>query len=588
MASAATSSQVTLISNKNLSVGGAATQPGAVTLSTPTTISVAGIPGRVAAVGMTASAGLVAAAGTVLGATTMTASATLTTAVNVPQSSVSMVSGNTLTVGATPTRLAAVSITTAQSLTANAVRFFAGALNMVVIKSLNVNGTSAGGGGTQIDASVFSRTTGANNTALASHTITKPAGVTSSQGILVCFTNDLATVSADTSSTGWVKLATQSQGTTTNHTGTVFWAANGATAVDLVVNLTTTATGASVAEEATWSVIVVDNPGTPEVVGANGSGTTPTAPVLTTVATGDYLSVVYIGVDSSTDTTFSQTLTPPTGYTNLQSRNPTVTSSAATFTMERLYTAVASITPGAGTLSLTEQWVAFTIGFPGVVTAGGGGGGGTGVAFDAVAPSAAGQSATNTSSTSWSHTCTGTNRYVTVGVALGQNPDTRTVAVTYGGVAMTPIKLQRTDNATAGYIQLFGLVNPATGPQTVAVTVTGGVVESLTCGSVSFNGVDQNNPLGTPVAAFSNSTTVSVVVPNTTIGNMIVDAAAQGTGIQSSGKTNRWKRNTNFNTGAGNGAQSTAAGTGGSVTMSYTSGATDFYGIVAVELKAAP
>lgn len=218
------------------------------------------------------------------------------------------------------------------------------------------------------NATIASRSTGVDDTAASSHTVTKPTGLTSSQGVLVCFTNDVATTAASTSSSGWTQLATQSQGSTTNHTGTVFWAANGAGAADLVVNLTSS-------EEATWAVLVVSNPGTPEIVGANGSSSTSVGvPTLTTSTTGDYLSVVYVGADSSTTTT--QTFTAPSGYANTRSQNPGTTSSAATFTCERSYTAVSSIAPGAATLGSAEQWVAFTVGFPGQASGGGGGGSG--------------------------------------------------------------------------------------------------------------------------------------------------------------------------------------------------------------------
>jgi hypothetical protein len=229
------------------------------------------------------------------------------------------------------------------------------------IVAVEVKAVASGG---SASATVASRSTGVNDTGSTAHTITKPSGLTSTQGVLVCFTNDIATTTATTSSSGWTSLGTQSQGTTTNHTGTVFWAANGATATNLTVDLST-------AEEATWAILVINDPGTPEIIGANqSSGTTVNVPTLTTSATGDYLAVVYVGTDASTTT--AQTFTAPSGFANTQSQNPGITSSAATFTCERSYTAAASIAPGTATLGLAEQSVSFTIGFPGTVSSGGG------------------------------------------------------------------------------------------------------------------------------------------------------------------------------------------------------------------------
>jgi hypothetical protein len=210
------------------------------------------------------------------------------------------------------------------------------------------------------------------------------------------------------------------------------------------------------------------------------------------------------------------------------------------------------------------------------------------VAFDAVGPSSAGQSATATTTLTWSHTCAGTNRYVLVGVSMGQFPDTgRTMSATFGGTSMTSLGLVHSGGSTAGLVQLFGLINPATGASTVTVTASG-TTDTLSGGSVSFTGVDQTTPVGTAVTASGTSTAPSATVTGTTAGNMVAAAACTGTstGFTASGNTSRWTKNVNGNTGAGNNAGSTAAASG-SVSMSFTTGASDLWGAVAVEVKAA-
>lgn len=329
----ATGSTATMIVNKTLSVNAVTAQQGTVNLTAPTALTAGVTAGR-------------------SGATALTQATTLTAASGTPNGAVSLVATPVLAPRASALP-GAVTMTVAPVLVANGIRSTSGAVSLSVGKTLTAGATVT----TPFTAaSVASRSTGANNTGTTTHTITKPAGLTASQGILVCFTSDTATATATTTSTGWVALDTQVQGTTTNHRGTLFWAQNAATAANLVVNM-------SAAEEATWAILVVNNPGVPEEVSANGSGLTGTMPSLTLSHTGDWLSILYVGTDASTTTT--QTCSIPTGYGNQQVQNPTVTSSAATFTMDDQQTGVSVIAPGVITLGSTEQYVFFNVAFPG-------------------------------------------------------------------------------------------------------------------------------------------------------------------------------------------------------------------------------
>lgn len=202
------------------------------------------------------------------------------------------------------------------------------------------------------------------------------------------------------------------------------------------------------------------------------------------------------------------------------------------------------------------------------------------VAFDAVGPGSGGGGTTasaGATSATWSHTCTGSNRALVVGVAIGLG-GAGTTTCTYNSVAMTSLGLIASNNQTSGYCQLFGLINPASGANTVAITTT---TASIAGGSVSFTGAGS---FGTAVTA-AGAGTPSVAVTGTTSGNMVVDVACNGAAITSSNQTQRWLRNNNLDTAAGNGASSTAAA-GGSITMSYVTTA-DWWGIVAVEVLAA-
>lgn len=109
----------------------------------------------------------------------------------------------------------------------------------------------------------------------------------------------------------------------------------------------------------------------------------------------------------------------------------------------------------------------------------------------------------------WSHTATGANRCVLIGVTYGAFAAI-TASATYGGVAMTSLGRRNFNNAGANWTELFVLVNPATGSQPVVVNLS---VNTLTASgnSVSYTGVGS---VGTPVLAHGSSTTPAVSVPS--------------------------------------------------------------------------
>lgn len=217
------------------------------------------------------------------------------------------------------------------------------------------------------------------------------------------------------------------------------------------------------------------------------------------------------------------------------------------------------------------------------------------VAFDAVGPSSAGathaQSATSPMTLSWSHTCTGSNRLLIVSVAVGpaaSDANVSALTVTYNGVSMTSVGRVHSNAATAGFVEMFRLIAPATGPNTVLVTCTFGGADSmsLSAGSVSFTGVDQTTPIAHTNTATGSSATPSVAVTSAS-GNMTIDAVANGSAITSATapSTNRWLRNTDTFSAAGNGAASTQSGTA-SNTHAYTV-TSDWWGIIAADIAAA-
>ena len=94
-------------------------------------------------------------------------------------------------------------------------------------------------------------------------------------------------------------------------------------------------------------------------------------------------------------------------------------------------------------------------------------------------------------SLSFAHTCSGSDRILLVAVFgdLVTNAYDIT-SVTYNGSALTEIAREATPSDR--WVGLYYIVAPATGSNTVAVTVTGGVVAAA-CSS--FTGVHQSSPI---------------------------------------------------------------------------------------------
>jgi hypothetical protein len=112
----------------------------------------------------------------------------------------------------------------------------------------------------------------------------------------------------------------------------------------------------------------------------------------------------------------------------------------------------------------------------------------------------------NATTSTWSHTCAGTNRALIVSV-VSQPGAGLVTGVTYAGVAMTALcETQYNTNTTAKH-DLYGLVNPATGANNVVVTFNTNATGRG--GALSCSGVDQTTPFLTPAINWVTSTTVS-------------------------------------------------------------------------------
>jgi len=94
-------------------------------------------------------------------------------------------------------------------------------------------------------------------------------------------------------------------------------------------------------------------------------------------------------------------------------------------------------------------------------------------------------------SLSWTHTCSGLNRYLFVPIYF--NSPVTSLVVTYNGVAMTQVD---NVNDASKYGYFYGLVNPDAG-SSYTVSATWTTARYACSNSISYNNVNQSTPLGT-------------------------------------------------------------------------------------------
>jgi hypothetical protein len=125
------------------------------------------------------------------------------------------------------------------------------------------------------------------------------------------------------------------------------------------------------------------------------------------------------------------------------------------------------------------------------------------VAYDAAT---GGQTAGGVSSLTFSHTTSGSNRALFVGVA-GEWFGTTLTGITYSAISMTSLwnAFWDTFYAHAG----FRLAGPASGANNVVVSF-GAAADVIRVTAVSLTGVDQTTPCGTPVTTTATATSITV------------------------------------------------------------------------------
>jgi hypothetical protein len=191
---------------------------------------------------------------------------------------------------------------------------------------------------------------------------------------------------------------------------------------------------------------------------------------------------------------------------------------------------------------------------------------------------------TATSPWSWSHTCTGSDLILLVGVSYWWSSTPNEVTgITYNSVALTRVG-GVTNTSSNRSMELWRLVSPATGSHTISVSWTNSMVG--VGGAQSWTGVHQTSPLGTFASGTGGGTTPSVDVSSAT-DEVVIDHLALENGVSTlnvgSGQTQRWQILANPETDGGGSSEPGAT----TVTMSWSTDISIIWAIGGVSLKPA-
>lgn len=186
---------------------------------------------------------------------------------------------------------------------------------------------------------------------------------------------------------------------------------------------------------------------------------------------------------------------------------------------------------------------------------------------------------------SWSHTVSGSNTVLLVGIGVGILGDSNcSASVTYNGAAMISLAKEHAFSSSDGFEQVFGLAAPPGGAHTVAVTVSGCSPAELTGESESFD-----NAAGTFSGVSvqpGDGPSPSITTSGSTSGDIYAGFIAAGHAVNGVNfGTSRLIENQDNTTGAGNTAASTIASSGSGVQLGWALSAADYWGIVAVQVN---
>jgi len=196
--------------------------------------------------------------------------------------------------------------------------------------------------------------------------------------------------------------------------------------------------------------------------------------------------------------------------------------------------------------------------------------------------SSATSGSTQVAQSTWSHTCLGTDRLLTVQISMEEG---KTVtALTYNGIAMT---FEIADELNGTRMEVWSLVAPSVGTHDIDVTFSS--ASYFSGGAESWVGVDQTTPVGTTVSATGTSLAPSLVVNTLYDNSVIVDGLSTAlTPIlltPGAGQIENWHEYANTDTRQGASSYEVAGTAPDAVTMDYTITQNTDWSLCAIEIK---
>lgn len=192
-----------------------------------------------------------------------------------------------------------------------------------------------------------------------------------------------------------------------------------------------------------------------------------------------------------------------------------------------------------------------------------------------------------TTSSSPSITSASTTGSNLIGIAWFAHNDNTTTFITgtptWGGSNMTYVTRVVLSAGTGRVLEMWRIVAPATGAQTVSGTWATSVRWKMA--AITYTGVDQTTPLGTAVTATTTLGTSVTVDISSASGELVISGVLNNDGTtaltQGAGETERFEDNSGANDVAIAGSDEAGAAT---VTMSY-SGSNDRWATIGAPLK---
>jgi uncharacterized repeat protein (TIGR01451 family) len=206
------------------------------------------------------------------------------------------------------------------------------------------------------------------------------------------------------------------------------------------------------------------------------------------------------------------------------------------------------------------------------------------VTFDAASSTDTGSG--SAVSRTFSHTTSGSDRILIVGVSIFRNSSQSVSSVTYAGTGLTYVGSSTYANEVR--TEIWRLMAPATGANNIVVTLSSSA--AFVAGASSFTGVHQTTPLGSFFSATNDSGNPSVNVTGVNTGEVVIDTLGVRditTATVGAGQTQRWNRQTTGDKVVGAGSTEPRGGSS-TVTMSWSLSDQRKWAIGAVALKPAP